>query len=322
MLPLQVGLVGTGFVAKLRADCLQADDRAQIAYVTGHHPEKVEAFSQPYGAQSVAAWQELVEKPEIDLVIITAINRDHGAIAHAALQARKHVVVEYPLSVEVAEAEMLIQLAKAKGKMLHVEHIELLSGIHRAVKAALPAIATPFYVRYNSLAPQSPAPPKWTYQPDLFGFPFIGALSRISRLTNLFGQVTSVSGQARFWDGTEGFYRTCVCTAQLRFASGLIADMVYGKGEAIWKADRTLEIRGDAGAIVIDGEQGTLIQADQATPMDMGSRRGLFVQDMTMVLDHLTTGAPLYVTPEESLYALRVADAVRRAAESGGAIAV
>jgi len=322
MLPLQVGLVGTGYVAKLRADILQADDRAQIAYVTGHHPEKVEAFSQTYGAQSVEAWQDLVEKPELDLVIITAVNRDHGAIAHAALRAGKHVVVEYPLSLDLAEAEALLPLAKAQGKMLHVEHIELLSGIHKAVKATLPAIATPFYVRYNSLAPQSPAPHKWTYQPDLFGFPFIGALSRISRLTNLFGQVTTVTGQSRFWDGADGFYRTCVCTAQLRFASDLIADIVYGKGEAIWKADRTLEIRGDRGAIAIDGEQGTLIQAAQTTAIDMGSRRGLFVQDMTMVLDHLTTGVPLYVTPEESLYALRVADAVRRAAETGEAIGV
>jgi biliverdin reductase len=320
MLPVQVGLVGTGYVAKIRADVLQADDRAKIAAVTGHQPEKVEAFSQTYSAQNIATWKELVQKPELDLIIITAINRDHGAIARAALQARKHVVVEYPLSLDVTEAESLLQLAKTQGKLLHVEHIELLSGIHKAVKNTLPKISTPFYVRYNSLAHQSPAPQKWTYHPELFGFPFIGALSRLSRLINLFGEVTSVAGQARFWDGSDGFYRACVCTAQLKFASGLIADTVYGKGETIWKSDRTLEIRGDNGAILIDGEQGTLIQAEGKTAIDMGSRRGLFLQDTTMVLDHLTTGVPLYVSPEESLYTLRVADAVRRSVESGGAI--
>jgi biliverdin reductase len=320
MLPLQVGLVGTGYVAKIRADILQADDRAKIAAVTGHQPDKVEEFSQAYQAQNIATWQELVQKPELDLVIVTAINRDHGAIAHAALQAGKHVVVEYPLSLNVTEAESLLQLAKTQGKLLHVEHIELLSGIHKAVKNTLPQISTPFYVRYNSLAHQSPAPQKWTYHPDLFGFPFVGALSRLSRLVNLFGEVTSVTGQARFWDGANGFYRACVCTAQLTFKSGLIADAVYGKGETIWKSDRTLEIRGDHGAIIMDGEQGTLIQSEGTTAIDMGSRRGLFMQDTTMVLDHLTTGAPLYVSPEESLYTLKVADAVRRSAESGGAI--
>jgi biliverdin reductase len=322
MLPLQVGLVGTGYVAKIRADILQADDRAQIAAVAGHQPEKAAAFSQTYSAQNIATWQELVQKPELDLIIITAVNRDHGAIAHAALQAGKHVIVEYPLSLNVTEAEALLQLAKTQGKLLHVEHIELLSGIHKAVKTTLPKISTPFYVRYNSLAHQSPAPQKWTYHPDLFGFPFIGALSRLSRLTNLFGAVSSVTGQSRFWDGADGFYRACVCTAQLQFKSGLIADVVYGKGETIWKSDRTLEIRGENGAILIDGEQGTLIQADETTAIEMGSRRGLFMQDTTMVLDHLTTGAPLYVSPEESLYVLRVADAVRRSAESGETIGV
>jgi biliverdin reductase len=323
MLPFKVGLVGTGYVAKLRADILQTDDRAQITHVCGHTPEKNESFCQTYGAQGCGSWQDLVIQPEIDLVIITAINRDHGAIAHAALQAGKHVVVEYPLSLDVREAESLIQLANAQDKMLHVEHIELLSGIHRAVKAALPAIASPFYVRYTSLAPQRPAPQKWTYQPELFGFPFIGALSRISRLTNLFGQVKAVSGQSRFWGGANSLgYTSCVCTAQLKFDSGLVADVIYGKGEAIWKSDRTLEIRGETGAILIDGEQGTLMQIDQTYPIGMGSRRGLFAQDTAMVLDHLTTGEPLYVTPEESLYALKVADAVRRASETGETVSI
>jgi biliverdin reductase len=324
MLPLKVGLVGTGYVAKLRADILQADERVQITHINGHTPEKNDSFCQTYGAQNCESWQDLVTQPELDLVIVMAINRDHGAIARAALQAGKHVVVEYPLSLDVREAEELIQLANAQDKMLHVEHIELLSGIHRAVKAALPAIAKPFYARYTSLAPQRPAPQKWTYQPELFGFPLIGALSRINRLIDLFGQVKAVNGNSRFWGGADSssFYTSCVCTAQLKFASGLVADIVYGKGEAIWKSDRTLEVRGETGAILIDGEQGTLMQIDQTYPIDMGSRRGLFAQDTAMVLAYLTTGEPLYVTPEESLYALKVADAVRRASETGETVAI
>jgi biliverdin reductase len=321
---LKIGLVGTGYVAKLRADILQNDDRAHLTHINGHSPEKNIAFCQAYGAQNCDSWQELVTQPEIDLVIITAVNRDHGAIARAALQAQKHVVVEYPLSLDVQDAADLIQLAKKQNRMLHVEHIELLSGIHRAVKSSLPAIAKPFYVRYTSLAPQRPAPQKWTYQPDLFGFPFIGALSRINRLLDLFGQVKTVNGHSRFWGGADSssLYTSCICTAQLTFNSGLIADVIYGKGEVIWKSDRTLEIRGETGAILIDGEQGTLVQVDQSYPIDMGSRRGLFAQDTAMVLDHLTTGEPLYVTPEESLYALKVADAVRRASDMGETISL
>jgi biliverdin reductase len=318
MLPLQVGLVGTGYAAKLRAETLQADARSQLAAVVGHTPEQTNHFCQTYGAQPVESWAELL-RSDLDLVIVATVNREHGTIARAALQAGKHVVVEYPLALEVATAEELIALAQTQHKLLHVEHIELLSGIHVALVEALPAIGTPFYVRYASVNPQRPAPQKWTYQPELFGFPLIGALSRIHRLTQVFGTVVTVNCEARFWSnsGLPDAYVSCICTAQLRFTSGLVAEVIYGKGEALWQAERSLVVQGEQGAIVIDGDQGTLIQADSTRAIDTGSRRGLFAKDTTMVLDHLTTGTPLYVTPTASLYALKVADAARRSAESG-----
>ncbi|MBE9177947.1 Gfo/Idh/MocA family oxidoreductase [Oculatella sp. LEGE 06141] len=319
MQPLNVGLVGTGYAAKLRAETLQGDARSRLVAVAGHAPETTATFSQTYGAQAME-WPELVQQPEIHLVIVATVNRDHGAIARAALQAGKHVVLEYPLALDVAEAEALIQLASAQGNLLHVEHIELLSGIHQAIATALPAIGTPFYVRSTSLNSQHPAPQKWTYNHELFGFPLVGAVSRIHRLTNLFGSVATVSGQARFWGNSGSQYKSCICTAQLKFASGLVADVTYGKGEAIWQSDRRVAIQGEQGAILLEGEQGSLIQADQTTPLTVGSRRGLFAKDTTMVLDHLTGHTPLYVTLEDSLYALKVADAVRRSAETGKTI--
>jgi biliverdin reductase len=319
MHPIRVGLVGTGYAAKVRAESLQADQRWQLVAVAGHTIENARLFSQTYAAQAATSWIELVERSDIDLLIIASINRDHGPIARAALQAGKHVVVEYPLAIDFDAAEALVALAQQQQKLLHVEHIELLSGIHRAVQSALPEIGTALYVRYTNLNAQRPAPQKWTYSPEQFGFPLMGAVSRIHRLTNLFGRVASVSGQARFWPQapSSDLYTSCLCTAQLRFVSGLVAEVVYGKGEAIWRSARTLEVHGAQGGIFIDGEQGTLVQANQSRPLEMGSRRGLFAKDTAMVLDHLTTGAPLYVSLTDSLYALKVADAVRRAAETG-----
>jgi biliverdin reductase len=318
LLPIRVGLIGTGYAAKLRAETLQADLRSHLVAVAGHYPDSTAAFSQTYSAEAIDSWTELIAS-DLDLVVIATVNRDHGAIAAAALQAGKHVVVEYPLALEIAAAEALIALAQTQNKLLHVEHIELLSGIHQAVVDALPAIGTPFYVRYASINPQRPAPQKWTYQPELFGFPLIGAVSRIHRLTNLFGPVATVNCEARFWSnsGLSSSYASCICTAHLRFTSGLVAEVIYGKGESLWQAERTLVIQAEQGAILIDGEQGRLVQADGERSLDMGTRRGLFARDTTMVLDHLTTGAPLYVTSAASLYALKVADAARRSAETG-----
>ena len=321
MYPIRVGLIGTGYAAKARAEGVTADPRSKLVAVAGRTLEKTREFCLSYDAEPLTAWLDLVHRADIDLVIITSVNADHGAMSRAALQAGRHVVVEYPLALGWTEANALVELSQMQNRLLHVEHIELLSGIHQAVQQALPAIGTPFYVRYSSLSAQRPAPTKWTYAYEQFGFPFVGALSRIHRLTHLFGPVATVSCQAQYWQGvTPEFFAACLCTAQLRFMNGLVADLVYGKGETIWQSSRVLEIQAEHGGIIVDGEQGKLILADQIQPLEMGSRRGLFAKDTAMVLDHLTTGAPLYVSLADSLYALKVADAAHRSATTSKTI--
>lgn len=315
--PLKVGLVGTGYAAKLRAETLQSDPRTELIAVAGNTPERTESFAQTYQATAVLGWQNLVQRTDLDLVIICTVNNVHGAIAHAALSAGKHVIVEYPLSLNPWQAEELISLAANVNKLLHVEHIELLGGLHQALQKNLAAIGTPFYARYSTINPQKPAPSKWTYHPTQFGFPFVGALSRLHRLIDLFGKVATVSCESRFWPTESEYYTACLCTAKLRFTSGLIAEVTYGKGQVFYQASRPFEVYGENGCLMFNGDEGFLIQGEEKTPINVGSRRGLFAKDTKMVLDYLTEGTPLYITPDVSLYTLKIADAVRRASETG-----
>ncbi|MEA5605102.1 Gfo/Idh/MocA family oxidoreductase [Nostoc sp. UHCC 0252] len=314
---VRVGLVGTGYAAKLRAEALLHDERSQLIAVVGHTAEKTETFVREYQIKALSSWQELVEREDIDLVVICTVNRDHGAIARAALSNGKHVVIEYPLSLDVVEAEELIALAKAQQKLLHVEHLELLGGLHQALKQNLAKVGEVFYVRYSTINPQNPAPRKWTYNHELFGFPLIGALSRLHRLIDLFGTVFTVNCHQRYWEIEPEYYQSCFCTSELSFNSGLLAQIVYGKGESIWQSERKFEVHGEKGGLVFDGDTGLFIQPGETTPIQVGPRRGLFAKDTGMVLDHLFDGTPLYVTPEESLYTLKVADAAQRAAQTG-----
>lgn len=318
---IQVGLVGTGYAAKLRAEALRSDSRAALVAVAGHNPEKTRAFGREHGAEVVVSWEDLVQRSSLDLIVVANVNCDHGSIVRAALQAGKHVVVEYPLALDLALAIELVALAKSQNKLLHVEHIELLGGVHQAFKAALPAIGSVSYARYTTLNPQHPAPQKWTYQPALFGFPLVGALSRLHRLTDIFGEVATVNCQAQFCDRSDSsYYTSCICTAQLRFQTGPLAEVRYGKGEQVWRSERRLEAYGASGALIFEGESGKLIQSTGERAIAVGSRRGAFGKDTTLVLDHLLTGAPLYVSAEASLSTLQVADACRRSAETGKTI--
>ena len=320
--PIRVGIVGTGFAAKLRAETVQADGRSNLVAVAGHSPEKTAAFCQGFGAEAAVSWRKLVERDDLDLVIVCTVNRDHGAIVLAALENDKHVVVEYPLSLDVSEAERAIELAAQKQKLLHIEHIELLGGLHQAIKKSLPLVGKVFYARYVTITPQHPAPQRWTYQHSLFGFPLVGAISRLHRFTDLFGEVASVNCQAQFWDSQPDFYKACLCNAQLRFANGLVAEAVYGKGDTFWPSENLFTIYGEAGTLVFTPESGQLIHGENRHNIKVGTRRGLFAKDTDMVLEYLSTGTPLYVNNASSLYALKVADAARRASETGQNVAL
>ena len=55
----------------------------------------------------------------------------------------------------------------------------------------------------------------------------MGALSRLHRFTDLFGQVDAVSCQSQFWYTEVDLYKACLCTAQLRFNNDVILSLIH-----------------------------------------------------------------------------------------------
>jgi biliverdin reductase len=317
VLPLKVGIVGTGYAARKRAEAIKSDPRAELLVVTGNTPAKLQEFCQTYAIEAIDSWRELVNLSQLDLIFICTINQGCGAIAKAAILADKHVVVEYPLALEAKVAEEVIELAAAKQKLLHVEHMEIIGGLHQALKQYLPQIGKVFHARYITINAQHPVEQSWKYHRQQFGFPLTAALSRIHRLTDLFGTVEKVTCDNRYWNLSDADYFTaCFCQAQLTFDNGVTAEVTYGKGDIFWQSDRTMEIYGEAGKIIFAGEKGTLIKGDGEQGIPVTPRRGLFAQDTTMVLDYLFKQQPLYLEPQASLYALQVANAAQESAHT------
>lgn len=319
MADIRIGIVGTGYAAKRRVEAFLADRRSPVVAVAGHRESSRELLATTYGLEAIASWQELVQRDDLDLIVVCNINREHGAIARAALAADKHVVVEYPLALAPQEAAQLISLAQERRQLLHVEHIELLGSLHQTMREYLPQLGRIFYAQYVTLAPKRQSLPHWTYHHEDYGFPFVAALSRVNRLLDLFGRVVQVAGAATYLPSPlSGYYQSCLCTGQLRFENGVNAHLVYGKGSLVQRGDRRFTIHGEGGVLEFQGDTGTFTQGETVKSIELGSRQGVFKQDTTAVLDHLTEGKPLYITAEQSLYALDIADQIRRSAETSG----
>jgi len=315
MPPLQVGIVGTGFVANLRAELFSNFPEAKVVGFAGH-PDRVQALGEKFNCPVFFHPEELINLPHINLIVVANVNSDHSQTAKFALAANKNVVVEYPPALSYAEGMELWHLAQAQGKLLHIEHIELLGGVHQAMVQNLDRIGRVHFARYVTKSPQRPAPDKWTYYPDRYGFPLIGALSRVHRFTAVWGEVQDVSCQVSYsGDHLPQRYSSCYCDAQLIFANGTIGHIHYAKGEYCWQAERSLEIQGEKGALFFQGDTGKLVTAQGEETLSVGSSRGLFAIDTRQVISHLLTGSPLYVHPTSSLLALQVASLAKQVAK-------
>lgn len=320
--PFCIGLIGTGYAAHKRFAALQASTKARVVAIAGLL-QRCQELDPAHQAVHYERWQALLDHPSLDLVIIANQNNLHEPIALAALQAGLHVVCEYPLALEADAAEKLIAIAQTQRRLLHVEHIELLGSLHQTVRQYLPEVGKPVYARYVTISPKRPVTKRWNYQHQTFGFPFVAALSRFSRLIDLFGAVAQVSCQAQFDNIPEtDYYRACLCNAQLQFQSGVFANVTYGKGEWFPETERSLVIHGDRGVLKIEGSQGELRQGEQRTPFTLSSRRGVFAQDTQQVLAHLRQGQPLYQQNTESWYALKIAQAAHQASQIGQTLSI
>ena len=318
---IYAALIGTGFAARKRVEALRTIPQVDLVAVASRSPERAQHFGELHHVTALTHVEELWSNQQIDLVFICTVNASHATLVKQALDHGKHVVVEYPLALDVEYASQLVKLARQRQQLLHVEHIELIGGLHLAMKQHMAAVGRPHYVNYRTFAPKQPAPQQWSYCPELLGFPLMAALSRIHRLTDLLGPVDHVSCQGRV-QPDSAYFRSCLYSAQLQFCNGALVELTYGKGEGLWQRSRYIEVRGDQGCLTFNGNEGRLVTAAGEQSIAAAPRQGLFHKDTYWVIDHLTDGQPMYVQPEESLYSLKVAAALEQAVISGERVKV
>lgn len=156
---IRVGLLGHGQAgAVLHAPLIEAAGDFRISAVATSRAETLaERRDAP---RQVADARALFEADDVDLVVITTPNDLHFRQAAEALEAGKHVVVDKPFAVSAQEADQLIALAKAKGRMLTVFHNRRLDGdflgVRRAIDAGEVGELVLFEARWDRFRPVPP----------------------------------------------------------------------------------------------------------------------------------------------------------------------
>lgn len=119
--PLNVGIIGYGFAtATFHAPLVRATPGLRLVAVSTRDAAKVHAALS--GVEAVATPEALVNRPDLDLIVVPTPNDSHHPWAAAALAAGKHVVVDKPFTLDAAQAQDLLARARTAGRVLSVFH--------------------------------------------------------------------------------------------------------------------------------------------------------------------------------------------------------
>ena len=133
-----VGLIGYGLGGSVfHAPLIQAEPRLRLHAVVTSRREQVER--ELPGVRVVAAAEELLADPAVELVVVAAPNAVHHSLAAAALGAGRHVVVDKPFALATAEADRLNALATDTARRLSVFHNRRWDGDFLTVRRLLEA---------------------------------------------------------------------------------------------------------------------------------------------------------------------------------------
>ncbi|MFI5420717.1 MAG: Gfo/Idh/MocA family protein [Nitrososphaerales archaeon] len=123
---VRMGLIGAGIMGTYGhfPGYLEIPDKAKVVAVCDKNPKAVSNLVNKSGAKGYSDYEEMVRDPEIDAVDICLPHNLHAPVALAALRAGKHVIVEKPFSINLAEADEVINTAKDKGlKLMTAENM-------------------------------------------------------------------------------------------------------------------------------------------------------------------------------------------------------
>ena len=346
--PVQIAIVGNAFAQKLHLPALRWAGNNRVVGLCGKDPAKARATADRWDIPfATGRWEELLER-DCDLVVIATPVHLHHAIAKAALERGRAVLLEKPMALDVDQAQELAELAR--GRPAWIDHQLRFSPWRRALRAELlrGAIGEVWHADFELTF----GSPQWLQRP--YGWWFdaargggaLGALGShmIDCVQRELGPVREVRAELRTFVGRrpdeEGAERACtadeLASVWMRMQSGasvnLSTSVLVPGGHGFH-----LLYTGSEGSLRLDGEnelwharhgeefQRLEVEDDRPTPNELGIQdHGPFARALPLFLREVVGAVSAGRTTiegaasfEDGLAVQRVLDAARASARGG-----
>ena len=335
----RLALIGYGGMAGWHHNNIR--DRVPGIEVTGAWDIRQEARdkAKANGLQVYQSLEQLLRDPQIDLVTIATPNDVHKPLAIAALKAGKHVVCEKPVTLNAAELEEVMAVAKECGKLFSIHQNRRWDRDFLTVKAAIDQglIGQPYFVESRVLGSRAESMFGWrAHKPNGGGMTLDWGVHLIDQALQLFNEpVVSVDAHLFKLFGDEVDDNIKI---YLRFASGVsyLLEMatncfirqprwhVSGTGGTLqiddWSCEgRIVKLKPDSEMLWADdivyteaGPTRTMAPRPKQTTLEvpLPQVRADWTEYYQNILAVLDQGAELIVKPEQALRVMKVIDQV------------
>lgn len=341
---VKIGILGLGAISGIYLQNLTELFReVEIAGVYDLIPEKMDAVKSAYGiAKGYSSMEEMLQDPEIEIVLNLTRPFEHYETTKAALLAGKHVYSEKPLAVTYEEGCSLVMLAQEKRLLLGAAPDTFLgAGIQTCRKLIdsgfigqpIGASARMICRGHESWHPS----PAFYYQrgggPMMDMGPYY-----LTALVNLLGRVDTLTGiTAKSFDTrtitSDPLYGQTVqvevpthINGVMRFENGAIA-AITTTFDVYYDHSAELEIYGTKGTLRVPDPNGFGGPVMLLRPEDGGFKeipltfdyrensRGLGVADMAKALRE---GRDMRAGSEQALHVLEIMTAFEKSSQTGG----
>jgi phthalate 4,5-cis-dihydrodiol dehydrogenase len=226
---LQLGVIGLGRAFTLMLPTFVADRRVRLVAAADPRPEARALFQREFGRahENVEA---LCADPAVEAIYIASPHQMHAEHVRLAAQAGKHVLVEKPMAITIAECQAMIAAAAAAGVHLIVGHSHSFDAPIRRLREIVDSGAVGAVRMINALNYTDflyrPRRPEELVTAEGGGVVFSQGAHQIDTVRLIGGgRVKTVAASTGAWDParpTEGAY-----SALLQFEGGAFATATY-----------------------------------------------------------------------------------------------
>jgi predicted dehydrogenase len=197
---VRLGLSGLGAFSVAVADAVKRSQKAELVTCFDVLPERRKAFSEKYGCAQEKSYEEMVQRRDLDGVLLVTPNAFHREQTELAAKSGKHVYVEKPIANTIEDGKKMIAACEKAGVVLLVGHVHRRHAGNRKVKEMIQkgAIGNPVMVEANLSSAQGfeLTPDQFRWRGDDSGCPG-GALMTMGvhqadTLNHIFGPIKTV----------------------------------------------------------------------------------------------------------------------------------